>query len=542
MAVAAGIAAARRRAAEVAPGEAGGASAEAPTGAAPGQPLAVARPAAGPPPPAAGLPGVPGADGPAGPVPFAAVAPAPRSPERTESAADADRPPLPTRTPQGQAPMPADEPMPYEPPVFAVDDIAPLVDLARASWGTTSVVEAPHALPAPPVEPLGPSGPSGPSASSGLAGTNGAVRPTPPARALAAPTAASTTDAPPAFDVPPVDPPPAGPPSFGVPPAGGAPAGREPGGGRLNRRWVIVGGAAVAALAVVVGVAVAGEGGGDAAEVSATPTTAAPTTITAPATPQAVFQGAGAALTDAGSFAYSGTARILEVGVLRPSVWLGTDVAVTGEVDLRAERLHEVAVNPDGKATETVIDGGTVWGRTASSREGLADAAYAEIPEFANETPTPQGAQLLPAWLTQAAGPVPAPAAPRQPSYAGTLTAATLGDATGASPDAIVTVTVGPGGVPTHVDVVSVDAGQLALVYDITQVGGVAPIASPGDGAAGTAGTGPGPASSGSSTTTSDETTAPTAATTSTSAAPPSSPTTAPPSSPTTGQGRGRPR
>ena len=496
---AAALAAARRRASESARSGAAAGRTGVPPGVAPAGPPAAARPAVDPPAPATGIAASPGANGSAEPARFAEVTAAPRVPERTESAADADRPPLPTRTPQAQAPVPADEPLPYEPPVFDVDDIAPLADLARASWGTTSVVDAPvapHALEvSPPVEPAVLPDPAGPPASSGL---NGSVRPAPPGAALVGPTAAPITDAPPAVAPPPGDP------------------RQGPDGGSANRRWAMVGGAAVAALAVLGAVAVAAGGGDDddpAAVSTTSPTVASTTTTTAPATPQAVFQRAGTALTDAGSFAYSGTVRALDVGALRPSVWLGTDVVVTGEVDLRAGRLHEVAVNPDGEATETVIDGGTVWGRTASSVEELADAGYSEISEFAHETPTPQGAQLLPAWLTQAAGPVPAPAAPRQPSYAATLTAATLGDPTGASPDSIVTVTVGPDGVPTHVDVMAIDAGQLALAYEITQVGTIAPIASPGDQAAATATT---PAPPATTATTSPSTTA----------APPSSPTT----------------
>jgi hypothetical protein len=204
-----------------------------------------------------------------------------------------------------------------------------------------------------------------------------------------------------------------------------------------------------------------------------------------PPTPEEAFRQAGTELTDAGSFTYAGTARALDVTPVRPTRWLGTELTVTGEVDLRAARLHEVAVAPDGEATETVIDGARVWGRQADSVEGLADAGYSVIDELTHDTATPQGAQLIPVWLVLTAGAVPVPEAAGQPVYSGTITAAGLGDESGATPDAVVTITLDASGVPTHLEVVGVpDGARLRLVYDIGNLGQVGPIASPSDDAA----------------------------------------------------------
>ena len=321
------------------------------------------------------------------------------------------------------------------------------------------------------------------------------------------------------------------------------------GGGR--RKLLVAGGAAAAVLAVVVGIAVAGSGGGDDTDTAGGTTTSASTASTAttapaPPTPEEAFARAGSSLTDAGSFAYSGTVRVLDLTAVRPSLWLGSQVTVIGEVDLRAGRLHEVAVTPDGEATETVIDGATVWGRRADSAEGLADASYQEVTELSHDEPVAQGAQLLPAWLTLAAGPVPSPPEQAQgrPMFAGTLTAATLGDTSGVSPDSIITVLLDDDGAPVHVDVVAVpDGNRLRLAYDITGIGTVSGIASPADSAAEE------PATSeatepDSTTSSAPATTVP--VTTTTVATTSATPTTAPPPSSTStsgdGDGDGRPR
>jgi hypothetical protein len=432
-------------------------------------------------------------------VSFAEIPPATRPPERTEAAADSDRPPLPSRTPQAQAPIPAEEPMPYEPPVFDVADIAPLADLARASWGSQAVVDDP----APPPPPA----PAPPPAHAGSVTTEAPAAPPAPAegpgRALTGPLGrpAGQGAAPP----PPVSTP-AGPGANGTSavttgssspaPAAASPTGAEPGGPAVGspggpdgrRRWLIAGGAVAAVAAVAVGVGVLA-GGGDDDPVATTATTDRPssattgtTGTTAPPSPEQAFRQAGTKLSEAGSFTYAGSARALDVTPVRPTRWLGTELTVTGEVDLGTGRLHEVAVAPDGEATETVIDGATVWGRQADSVDELADAEYSVIDELTRDTPTPQGAQLVPVWLALAAGPVPAPEAAAQPAYSGTLTAAALGDDSGATPDSVITVTLDAGGTPIHLEVVGLPDGEgLRLVYDLANVGQVGPITSPGD-------------------------------------------------------------
>ncbi len=324
-------------------------------------------------------------------------------------------------------------------------------------------------------------------------------------------------------------------------------AGPTAGGGR--RKLLVAGGAVAAVLAVVVGIAVAGSGGGDDTDTAGGTTTSASTASTAttapaPPTPEEAFARASSSLTDAGSFAYSGTVRVLDLTAVRPSLWLGSQVTVIGEVDLRAGRLHEVAVTPDGEATETVIDGATVWGRRADSAEGLADASYQEVSELSHDEPVPQGAQLLPAWLTLAAGPVPSPPEQAQgrPMFAGTLTAATLGDTSGVSPDSIITVLLDDEGAPVHVDIVAVpDGNRLRLAYDITAIGTVSGVASPADSAAEEPATSEATEPPDSTTSSAPATTVPvtttTVATTSTTTPPPSSTSTS-----GDGDGDGRPR
>src|SRR4029450_9780966 len=63
-----------------------------------------------------------------------------------------------------------------------------------------------------------------------------------------------------------------------------------------------------------------------------------------------------------------------------------------------AESVHESAVDGDGRATETVSAGPLVWGRMATSRDGLRDATYLPITEESGQG-AGKGAALLPAWL-----------------------------------------------------------------------------------------------------------------------------------------------
>lgn len=525
---------------------------------------------------------LPGADA---AVALADVVAAPRSSERTEAAADASRPPLPTRVPQAQAPIPAEEPIPYEAPDLAVADIAPLADLARSSWAAdvadvadVAPSPAPQASVATDASPPGPQGPvtteATPLASAPASGTaQGGAPPRLPSRVrdedgpptrgagFLPPLGGPATEAPSGTETvaeqriafpesglngrssaaPPPSSPPAAPPTV---PSPGRDAGRA-GGGR--RKWLVAG-AAAAALAVVAGVGVAAQGDDTDTAAGSTTTASTPTTATTapvPLTPQEAFAQASTSLTDAGSFAYSGTVRVLDLTAVRPSLWMGTEATVTGEVDLRAGRLHEVAVTPGGEATETVIDGATVWGRRADSAEELPEATYQEVSELSHDEPVAQGAQLLPAWLSLAAGPVPSPLeqAQGQPMFAGTLTAATLGDPSGVSPDSIITVTLDDDGAPVHVDVVAVpDGNRLRLAYDITGIGTVAGIASPADPAAEPE---DGPATS-ETTSTATSSAPPTSVTTATPTSKVTS-TTTPPSSPTTppstedGRGHRRP-
>lgn len=173
-----------------------------------------------------------------------------------------------------------------------------------------------------------------------------------------------------------------------------------------SRRWPAVAAGVVVLAAAVVGAVVAGDrGGGPSAATSGT--TAAPvrSTTTTPAVdavaPEQAVQVARRRLAAAGSFTYRGTISATDVSAVRPGLWLAVDTAIEGEVDLASGRLHEVAVADDGRATEAIVDGPTVWGRAASSREQLAAVPYQRVGSAA-EPVAPQGVARLARWLATA--------------------------------------------------------------------------------------------------------------------------------------------
>ena len=164
---------------------------------------------------------------------------------------------------------------------------------------------------------------------------------------------------------------------------------------------------AVAVVAVVV-LVVAGfalTGGDEPSEVVATDTDAEPETTARPSTtsvddltPDAVFDQAAARLEAAGTFAYGGSSLATDVSPVRPGLWLTVELTMSGDVDLRAGRLQDVGETTDGRVTETVTDGITVWGRLADSRDVLPDASFLTVGDPA-ESPLRLGAALLPTWL-----------------------------------------------------------------------------------------------------------------------------------------------
>jgi hypothetical protein len=225
------------------------------------------------------------------------------------------------------------------------------------------------------------------------------------------------------------------------------------------------------------------------------PTSTAPTTTTAvtstratastttapipPASPSEAFAAASRRLETAGSFTYSGTVQATDVSHIRPGLWLATEMTVDGEVALASNRLHEVAVAANA-VTETVIDGGTVWGRSATSRDQLADQGYRIVTELTDQSVTRMGAALLPQWLSSAtdhraagvdaAGGVDAAA---ETTFRATLPADALGPVVRGQPatSAEVLLSVDADGDPSRVEISSNPAGTLLLVMEITSIG-----------------------------------------------------------------------
>ena len=81
-------------------------------------------------------------------------------------------------------------------------------------------------------------------------------------------------------------------------------------------------------------------------------------------------------LLQAGSFTYGGEVHAAEQSPFRPGGWTAGDVTVEGAVLLRG-LTRDIAVDPTGRAAETVTSGPTVWTRSASTVEGLGGAPWA---------------------------------------------------------------------------------------------------------------------------------------------------------------------
>jgi hypothetical protein len=72
-----------------------------------------------------------------------------------------------------------------------------------------------------------------------------------------------------------------------------------------------------------------------------------------------------------GSFAYSGDVHAVGQSAFRPGDGIALDVRVEGAVLLNHGLTREVAVDPMGRAGETVTSGPTMWTRSTTTAEGL---------------------------------------------------------------------------------------------------------------------------------------------------------------------------
>jgi hypothetical protein len=203
------------------------------------------------------------------------------------------------------------------------------------------------------------------------------------------------------------------------------------------------------------------------------------TSTTVVASPEDAFAEAVSRLEAAGTFAYQGTVSASDVSAVRPSLWLAVDITVEGEVALADGRVHEVAVAENGQATETVVAGADVFGRSARSRDSLVDESYEGIPELSRADPETKGAASLARWLAGVAEPTAAGVdGEGRRVYRGIIPAAVLGatERGRRAVDAEVLLTLDRAGDPVHVDITTVPGGPpLHLALELSGLG--APVA-----------------------------------------------------------------
>ena len=254
-----------------------------------------------------------------------------------------------------------------------------------------------------------------------------------------------------------------------------------------ERRWWPLAVGAVAAVVVLVLAAFVFTGGDDepseatdADTGAAVDTTVAPPTTTVDdLTADAAFEQAAARLEAAGTYAYGGSSLATDVSPVRPGLWLTVELTMSGEVDLRSGRLHDMGETTDGRITETVTDGTVVWGRLADSRDDLPDEGFLTVGDPAPE-PLRLGAALLPTWLLAGVD--------RQElsdgRFRATLPPEVLGEVeSGRDPvPAELLLTLDAAGDPLHVEITNAPEGPpLHLVLDLTTLGQPVTIPLPTD-------------------------------------------------------------
>jgi hypothetical protein len=209
------------------------------------------------------------------------------------------------------------------------------------------------------------------------------------------------------------------------------------------------------------------------------------TTTVVVASPAEAFTEAAGRLEAAGTFAYHGTVSASDVSAVRPSLWLAVDITVEGEASLADGRIHEVAVAESGQATETVVAGVDVFGRSAGTRDSLGDESYEGIPELSTPEPATKGAAGLVRWLAGVAEPSAAGVDDQgRRVYRGIIPATVLGPTERGrrAVDAEVLLTLDRAGDPVHVDITTVPEGPpLHLAFDLSGLGAPVTIEPPAE-------------------------------------------------------------
>ena len=303
-----------------------------------------------------------------------------------------------------------------------------------------------------------------------------------PPPATAAPAAAAHAPSPPVPE--PAAAPPAPPPAAAAPDVrrvrrGGVPRHFS---GLRRHRVRLLAGLIVVGLGIGASAALAGVGGDEPASAPATtspePTEPPPatTTTTRPAFgADEAFAAAAERLSTGGTFRYEGSARATDVSFVRPMMWLAVQSSVTGEVELATGRRHEVAVAAGGRASETIAEGTTVWGRRADQAAALGDVPFALVPELSDtELLAGRGLVMLPTWLAAATAPVELePSADGLPQYQATVPADVVGEVERGieAEDLLAVVVLDDDGTPVRVELTSATSDRLHLVLDLTGVG-----------------------------------------------------------------------
>jgi hypothetical protein len=188
-------------------------------------------------------------------------------------------------------------------------------------------------------------------------------------------------------------------------------------------------------------------------------------------------------------------------------------LTVAGEVDLQNSGWHETGVADSGQAVETVSDGLTVWGRTASRAPSLASVSYQTIAELGDASEDDEsattsttsrsstsgpstitivpptlvstGPSLIPVWLSTAVDATDAgPDEQGQRILNGTVPAAVMGEIVDGRPpvDATILLTMDAEGIPVRVEITTVPEGpRLHLVFDLSALGDPQTITIPSD-------------------------------------------------------------
>lgn len=112
-------------------------------------------------------------------------------------------------------------------------------------------------------------------------------------------------------------------------------------------------------------------------------------------TPQRAFAAAKVRLEDAGSSTYTGHARAARPNDFRPGSPSSSEVTVVGEIRLPRRTHEEVAIDPGGRAVETVVVGPGIWERAAPGPGALAGTPL----ELSRRGDLDIGTALLPLWL-----------------------------------------------------------------------------------------------------------------------------------------------